>query len=164
MALVNGVVITWMIRRDLPRVLEIEKESFQFPWSEEDFCMCLRERTCIGVVARDSSGSDILGFMIYELHKQRIHLLNLAVASDQRRCGVGEAMITRLLGKLTPDRRNRITAEVRESNLPAHLFFRACDFRATRVLRDYYAETGEDAYVFEHRWSKENYENSLSTN
>ena len=29
------VHIRWMIRRDMPEVLAIEEDSFEFPWSEE---------------------------------------------------------------------------------------------------------------------------------
>ena len=42
--------IRWMIRRDMPEILEIEKQSFEFPWCEEDFIRCLRQRNCIGMV------------------------------------------------------------------------------------------------------------------
>jgi len=45
------VHIRWMIRRDMPEVLEIEDRSFEFSWSEEDFIRCLRQRNCIGMVA-----------------------------------------------------------------------------------------------------------------
>ena len=31
------VHIRWMIRRDLPEVLDIEADSFEFPWYEDDF-------------------------------------------------------------------------------------------------------------------------------
>ena len=43
--------IRWMIRRDMPEVLAVEGESFEFPWCEEDFLRCLRQRNCIGMVA-----------------------------------------------------------------------------------------------------------------
>jgi len=42
------VHIRWMIRRDMPEILEIERQSFEFPWCEEDFVRCLRQRNCIG--------------------------------------------------------------------------------------------------------------------
>ena len=42
------VHVRWMVRRDMPEVLEIEGESFDFPWSEEDFIRCLRQRDCSG--------------------------------------------------------------------------------------------------------------------
>ena len=35
------VHIRWMIRRDMPEVLDIEQCGFEFPWSEEDFIRCL---------------------------------------------------------------------------------------------------------------------------
>ena len=31
------VHIRWMIRRDMPEVLGIEREGFEFPWLEDDF-------------------------------------------------------------------------------------------------------------------------------
>ena len=79
------VHIRWMIRRDMPEVLEIERASFEFPWFEEDFIRCLRQRNCIGMVAEHAER--VVGFMIYELHKTRLHILNFAVAPDVRRRG-----------------------------------------------------------------------------
>ena len=61
------VHIRWMIRRDMPEVLQTEQESFEFSWTEEDFLRCLRQRNCIGMVAEQ--GEKVVGFMIYELHK-----------------------------------------------------------------------------------------------
>ena len=45
------VHIRWMIRRDMAEVLEIERGAFEFPWFEEEFIRCLRQRNCIGMVA-----------------------------------------------------------------------------------------------------------------
>ena len=45
------VHIRWMIRRDMPEVLQTEQESFDYSWTEEDFLRCLRQRNCIGMVA-----------------------------------------------------------------------------------------------------------------
>lgn len=42
--------IRWLIRRDMPEVMEIEKRSYEFPWTEEEFLTCLRQRNCIGTV------------------------------------------------------------------------------------------------------------------
>jgi [ribosomal protein S18]-alanine N-acetyltransferase len=147
------VHIRWMIRRDMPAVLATEKTSFEFPWLEEDFIRCLRQRNCIGMVAEHDD--QVVGFMIYELHKARIHVLNLAVTPEYRRRGVGSQMVAKLIAKLSPQRRNRVVLEVRETNLPAQLFFRENDFRAVSVLRGFYADTPEDAYVMQHRYRPE---------
>jgi ribosomal-protein-alanine N-acetyltransferase len=144
------VHIRWMIRRDMSEVLDIESASFEFPWSEEDFVRCLRQRNCIGMIAEHDDR--VVGFMIYELHKTRLHILNFAVASRYRRLGVGSQMVTKLASKLSSQRRTRITLEVRETNLAAQLFFRAQGFRAVNVLRNYYDDTPEDAYVMQYRY------------
>src|SRR3989475_11299114 len=80
------VHIRWMIRRDMPEVLQAEQLSFEFAWTEEDFLRCLRQRNCIGMVAEQ--GEKVVGFMIYELHKSKLHILNFAVHPSWRRGGV----------------------------------------------------------------------------
>ena len=147
------VHIRWMIRRDMADVLDIEASGFEFPWSEEDFIRCLRQRNCIGMVAEHDD--KVVGFMIYELHKSRLHILNFAVAARYRRQGVGGHMVSKLVGKLSSQRRTRITLEVRETNLAAQLFFRSQSFRAVSVLREYYEDTPEDAYVMQFRYQPE---------
>lgn len=144
------VHIRWMIRRDMPEILAIEQESFEFPWSEDDFIRCLRQRNCIGMVAEHDDR--VVGFMIYELTKNRIQVLNFATAAEYRRRGVGTQMIAKLIGKLSAQRRTRVTLEVRETNLPAQLFFRTNGFRAVSVLRSFYEDTPEDAYLMQYRF------------
>ena len=142
-----GVHVRWMIRRDMLEVITIEREAFEFPWSEEDFTRCLRQRNCIGMVAE--MADSVVAFMIYELHRTKLHMLNFAVLRSHRRLGVGSRMMEKLMAKLTPDRRGRIMLEVRETNLPAQLFFRSLGFRATSVLKDFYQDSTEDAYMMQ---------------
>lgn len=145
-----AVHIRWMIRRDMPAVLVIENRCFEFAWNEDDFIRCLRQRNCIGMVAEVND--KVVGFMIYELHKNRLHVLNFAVDPEHRRTSVGKSMIAKLLGKLSQERRNRIMLEVRETNLEAQLFFKAIGFKAISVLRDFYDDTDEDAYLMQYRY------------
>jgi ribosomal-protein-alanine N-acetyltransferase len=137
-----------MIRRDMAEVLEIEQEAFEFPWSEEDFTRCLRQRNCIGMVAE--MAESVVAFVIYELHRSRLHVLNFAVRRSHRRLGIGTQMMDKLVGKLTPERRSRVVLEVRERNLPAQLFFRTLGYRAISVLKDFYQDTTEDAYLMQY--------------
>lgn len=144
------VHIRWMIRRDMPEVLHIEQESYDYPWCEEDFLRCLRQRNCIGMVAE--LGEKVVGFMIYELHKSKLHILNFAVHPEYRRQGIGTQMIQKLISKLSSHRRTRITLEIRETNLGSQIFFRQGGFRAVRVMREHYEDTGEDAYLMHYRF------------
>ena len=132
---IAGVWIRWLIRRDMPEVLEIENRSFQNPWTHDDFIACLRQRSVIGVVAESKGkGSTIFWFMLYELHGDKLVLLNFAVAPEVRRTGVGLAMAQRLIDNLAQQRRRLITAETSEENLPAQLFFADCGFKANRCV------------------------------
>lgn len=147
--MINGIPylkahVRWMIRRDLAEIVEIEHSSSSpRPWSEEDFVRVLRQRNCIGMVAEHDN--IVIGFMVYETHRGDLRLLNLAVDPAFRRQVVGSRLLAKLDDKFGTYR-ERIVAEVRESALPAQLFLRAYGYRASRVLRGYYGDTGEDAY------------------
>lgn len=144
-----AVQIRWMIRRDMPDVLRIERESFEFDWTEEDFLNCLRQRNCIGMVAEHDGR--VVGFMVYCLHKTRLQLLNFAVASSHRHFGIGRQLVDKLVNKLSQQRRQEILVELRETNLSAQLFFHTRGFRAVGVARSHFDDTGEDAFVFSYR-------------
>lgn len=148
---IDAIHVRWMIRRDMPSVLEIEEGSFEYPWNEDSFIRCLRQRNCIGMVAeiRDQ----VVGFMVYELYRDQLHVVNFAVHPNLRRIGIGQAMAMKLIGKLSSDRRNSIVLEVRESNIGAQLFFQRFGFKAISILRDHYEETDEDAYQMQYRFN-----------
>lgn len=145
----SSLQIRWLIRRDMPEVLAIEHDSFDYAWTEEEFLCILRQRNCIGMVAEIDH--EIVGYMIYELHKSNLHVLNFAVAKSHRRRGIGTRMVQRLVDKLSSQRRKEILLEVRERNLDAQLFFRRQSFFAVTVLRNHYDDTCEDAYIMRYQ-------------
>lgn len=144
----SHIDIRWLIRRDMDEILRIEKESFGVnSWSEEEFLACLKQRNCIGVVIVQDY-HEVLGFMIYELAKQKLRILNMAVQPASRRQGHGRLAIDRLKVKLTQQRRTSVQAHVTEDNLNAHLFFSACGFRCEKTER---GDNGRDRLVFAYR-------------
>lgn len=128
------VQLRWLIRRDLSDIVQIDAASYGEPWDEERFLVALRKRNCIGYVAE--SAGVIVGYMIYDLHKDHLRVLRFAVDQDQRRRSVGREMVTRLIDKLHQQRRRHIDIAVPEDNLDAHLFLRAMGFRATGMSDD----------------------------
>ena len=139
-----------MKRRDLPEVLAIEADSFEFPWLKEDFLDYLKQRNYIGMVAEHKDL--VVGFMIYEYNKTRFQVLKVATAPDFLRRGVGTQMVSRLLGKLSSAQRHSwVFLDVRETNLAAQLFFRSVGFRAVFISREYYEDTSEDGYLMEYQ-------------
>lgn len=138
--------IRWMIRRDLPRVLEIEHQSYEFPWSERQFLAALRRSRCVGLVVEDGVGQ-IIGFALYELHRHSLEIIDLAIHSAHRRQKVGTELIDYLKQKMARQRRDRINVFVSEDSLPAQLFLKQAGLRATQVLPQYYDEDQCDAYL-----------------
>lgn len=139
----------------MPEVLEIEKENFEIPWTENDFNKALRTRNCIGMVIEvggtvDAPPIAIGGFMVYELHKNKLVLVNFAVKKDMHKQGLGSKMIQKLISKLSVDRRKKIELYLRESNLTGQLFFSKLGFKAVHVERQFYEDTGEDAYLMKY--------------
>jgi len=65
-------------------------------------------------------------------------------------------MVNRMIEMLSQTHRDYMLLEVRETNLPAQLFFRSQGFRATEVLREHYEDTREDAYLMQYRYGDSN--------
>ena len=141
------VQIRWLIRRDMPSVLKIEADCFDQPWADEDFLTYLKQRNCIGMIAELEH--EIVGFMVYMLHKSRLEIVNFAVAPESQRSGVGAAMIERLTDKLSQQRRNELLANVCETNEAMIGLLRSCGFKAVGVSRGQYGEL--DGYEFAYR-------------
>jgi ribosomal-protein-alanine N-acetyltransferase len=122
--------IRWLIRRDMPEVLAIERTAFdpEGAWGEDDFLYHLRQRNTIGMVAEENN--EILGFMVYELHKEIINVLNLAVRDDHQREGVGESLVMKLQGKLSQQRRRMLRMNVPDSCSVGQMYLSACGFTA----------------------------------
>jgi len=143
--------LRWLIRRDMDRVMEIERRSFVDRWDEEEFITTMRNRNCIGTVLDPVTiEDDLYGFMIYELHKDRLKILRMAVHPELRRTGCGAQMIQRLKDKLEQQRRHSIDIEVDERNLDCQLFLRSMGFRATGTISKHY---GCEEYVIHFRYS-----------
>jgi ribosomal-protein-alanine N-acetyltransferase len=143
-----AVHIRLMSHRDLREVYRIERQCFPLPWSGADFSRCFQTQFTNAIVAEVDER--VAGFVVYELRGDKITVLNLAVAPDDQRAGIGTALMGQLINRLGVSL-VRITLEVRETNLAAQLFFKSLGFRAVLVLRDFYEEVTEDAYLMQYR-------------
>lgn len=143
--------VRWMlIKSDIKDIVEIERLSYSTPWTAEDFSHCLNRHNFVGVVAEINHR--VVGFLICEMHKKTIRLVNLAVHPKFKRKGVASQLVDDMVQKLSSGRYERIMAEIRETNLPAQLFFRSKNFRAYSIEKGLFEDTGEDGYIFEY-WS-----------
>jgi ribosomal-protein-alanine N-acetyltransferase len=97
-----------MLRRDVSAAIAINPS-----WSEDDYLRQLRHRNCIGMVVE--VGLDILGVMLYELHRDRLVLLTIAASPD--RPDALAALIYKAVYKVVSHRRLWLEYVVRESDL-----------------------------------------------
>ena len=80
-------------RRDLPKIMQIERRAFDQPWTLDSF---LREfslpfsRTIIATVSGDK-GETIAGYLCRWLVVDECHILNVAVDPLARQQGIGSA-------------------------------------------------------------------------
>lgn len=136
----------FMIRRDLPEILEINADNFECNWDEEDFLRSLRSRNTISRIAEVCG--KVAGYIIYQYSSGQFQIINLAVSRQSRRLGVGSALLVKLISK-PREYLKRVQVNVAEANLPAQLFFRSHGFKAKKVLRGHFGS--QDAYVMVYR-------------
>ncbi len=137
--------VRWMIRADMPDVCAIDLKH-GLGWTNEDFLVNLRQRNCIGMVVEQ--GDQIVGFMIYTLHKSKLEILNLASAN--RNDGSGTAMIDKLKNKLCSHKRTRIAITLDERNLNGLRFLKNRGFVATRLFRGEFDQYDGIRMVYHH--------------
>lgn len=135
----------WMIRKDLPAVVAIERASFHTPWTEEDFANELRRQNVYGMVV-ENDHNEIVGYVVTQLNEKSYTIRNIAVRSDYFGCGVGDAIIEKLELKCTP-KRPYLYAMVAESNLRALMFFKRNGFQAVDLIKEPYSDATDDGIV-----------------
>lgn len=142
-------IVRWMIRRDLPEVVDIDQRCFADNWSAEDFIDFLRGRREIGLVA-EKDNKVIVGYVIYSLTKNGLDLKRFAVDPEHQRRWYGRMLFERLLEKITDQRRNHLRIHIRESNLQGQMYFKSLGFRCVKTHPDHFWERGceDDGYEF----------------
>lgn len=135
-----------MTHDDLPRVLEIERASYGFPWSEGIFKDCLRVGYHCRVLIR---GDDIVGYGIVSALVREAHILNICLDVAHRQLGMGRQLLCHLLAVAARKSVNDVFLEVRPSNTAALHLYQQFGFEVVGRRRDYYRapEGREDALV-----------------
>jgi [ribosomal protein S18]-alanine N-acetyltransferase len=138
--------------RDLAQIVEIERLSFDNPWSRESF---LRElslpfsRTTVAITTNGASEA-IVGYLCRWLVADECHILNVAVHPTARRIGIGDHLMADAIGEAKREKARFVTLEVRRSNFAARSLYRKLSFEERRLRKNYYG-SGEDAIVMELR-------------
>ena len=143
---VPQVAIRAMTEADVPAVIQVERASYQFPWSEGIFRDCLRVGYVCRVVMRDS---ELVGYGVMSAAACEAHILNLCVREADRCRGIGRLLLEHLLGRAAAAGMAEAYLEVRPSNTAAIRLYQSLGFEPIGVRRGYYQAVGgrEDAAV-----------------
>ena len=139
----------YRIRSALPAdavgLVAIERRAFSDPWSEASFREALTSPWTFGLVAEGARG--VTGYLIGREVAGTGEVLNLAVAPELRRRGIGGALLEAGLAALKRRRVEEVFLEVRESNRSAQALYLAYGFRPVGQRAAYYRNPKEDALV-----------------
>jgi len=131
--------------RDLSAIEEIERASYPTPWSRSMFAGELAKPSSICLGAFD--GERLIGYMIVSRYVDAWHVMNVAVAADQRRRGIASELLGTLFERTREDGRRGYTLEVRVSNAGAISLYERLGFERRGVRRAYYTDNREDALI-----------------
>ena len=123
----------------------LEKACFSMPWTRDFLLSQLPDDRHIFILAAD--GDTVLGYvgMMYVLDEG--YISNVAVAPEQRRQGIADALIAELLNRCREKELSFATLEVRAGNAPAISLYEKHGFSPVGRRKNYYDFPKEDAIL-----------------
>ena len=135
-----------MTHEDLSMVSDIERRSYEFPWSHGVFRDCLLAGYQTIVLVR---GDTVAGYCVLSIAAGEAHILNICVDRAHRSRGYGEQLLDEMLYRARTAHVRQIFLEVRPSNERAIALYRKKGFHQVANRPAYYQahEGREDAAV-----------------
>lgn len=129
--------------RDLPRLLELQAASPEAAqWSQEQHRSALAGEIPLRCLVAEWGGR-VEGMIVFRGPVAgESEILNLAVAPEQRRRGIGGVLV-----RAACEQPADLFLEVRRSNLGGIAFYCRCGFEQVGCRKDYYRDPPEDAIV-----------------
>jgi len=152
----GGVIMLPMQEGDLDEVLALEQASFTEPWTRKMFLGELRGNVfAVNVVARAGEAEQdkvlaagtLLGYIIFWVVFEELHLMNLAVSPEARRRGLGAKLVWHALSVGAERGIGTALLEVRASNVAAIALYEGLGFARQSLRKGYYDRPREDAVI-----------------
>ncbi len=139
------MVVRPMTKRDISRVYEIEVQSFRSPWSKLSLLGELHNDVARYYVAEDEGR--VIGYGGIWLLFDEAHITNIAIAPERRGEHLGRYLLYGMMEAALARGAEKMTLEVRETNLRAQNLYYSFDFTKQGFRKRYYDDTGEGAYL-----------------
>ena len=128
-----------MVPADVDAVFAIEQAVQAYPWTRGNFADALNN----GYFCRvDEAGGEIRSYAVLMPVVDEAELLNIGVAADQQRRGVGRAMLLEMLDLACGRNMIRVFLEVRASNTAALALYHSAGFVEIGLRKGYYRNAG----------------------
>lgn len=142
--------IVKMTQAHIEPIAALEKICFSDPWSEKSVASELDNPLSLWLVAIEDGV--VAGYVGSQTVLGEADMMNLAVAPDYRRRGVGEALVQALISELKNINTHCLTLEVRASNNPAIALYKKLGFTQVGRRPRYYEKPREDALILRKEW------------
>ena len=132
------------------QIAALETICFSQPWSEKSIASELTNKLSLWLVAVD--GDTVAGYIGSQTVLGWADMMNLCVAPDYRRQGIGEKLTAELERQLKENDVTCLTLEVRASNDPAKALYEKLGFIQVGLRKNYYRNPKEDACILRKEW------------
>ncbi len=126
-------------------VAELEKLCFSAPWSERAIASELQNEYSLWLVEEREGVA--VAYAGSQSCPPEADVMNIAVAPDYRRQGIGEGLMAALMDALRARGMESLTLEVRASNSPAIALYDRLGFAEVGRRPNYYTDPREDALI-----------------
>lgn len=137
--------IRLMEPEDVPQAAKLEAEIFSDPWSTQGFLDSLKLSHTIFLVACETG--KVVGYTGMYLSVDEGEIVNVAVAPEARRKGIGDALMREALARAAGRGIRKLALEVRYSNEAAIRLYEKHGFVRCGIRRGFYELPREDAYI-----------------
>ena len=131
-------------------ITAIEALCFSSPWSADSFRYSLSSRDTQSCFTALNNGEVVGYIFLFHLFEEG-ELLNIATRPDMRKRGIAQMLIDRMHEVMREKNVERITLEVRESNVAAKSLYEKNGFSPIAIRKNYYTRPLEDGIVMEKR-------------
>ena len=132
---------------DVERVMKVEQDVYEFPWTDKIFSDCIRVGYYCWLALQQQN---IVGHAVISVTAGESHMLNLSIAREYQRRGFGRQFVEFLIQQAQAKQAQTMLLEVRPSNTAAINCYNSAGFNEIGLRKDYYpAPDGrEDALLF----------------
>ncbi len=141
-----NIVMERMRPEHLDAIAALETRCFSDPWSRSAIEPELENPLSLWLCAVD--GDTLAGYVGSQSVLGEADMMNLAVAPEYRRRGIGRALVTELCDRLIREKQVHVlTLEVRDSNEAAIALYMSLGFCQVGLRKNYYLRPREDARI-----------------